>query len=165
LALPCEIGFGLAWKPAPSLLLALELNWLNWADALKTSTLRATGPNNPVAPPVLQNTASLNWRNQTVVALGLAYSLNDDTTLLAGYNYGRNPIPSQTTTPLLAAITSNHLTFGVGRRVSREWTAVVGVEYDLPTQVTYTNPEQPFGTGVQERNEVIALHFMMSRRW
>jgi long-chain fatty acid transport protein len=165
LALPCEIGFGLAWKPAASLLLALELNWLNWADSLKTSTLRATAPNIPAAPPVLQNTASLNWRNQTVVALGLAYSLNDDTTLLAGYNYGRNPIPSQTTTPLLAAITSNHLTFGVERRVSREWTAVVGVEYDLPTQVTYTNPEQPFGTGVQERNEVIALHFMMSRRW
>ncbi len=164
-ALPCEIGFGVAWKPAASLLVALEVNWLNWANALKSSTLRATEPNNPEAPPVLQNTTSLNWRNQTVVALGLAYSMNDDTTLLAGYNYGRNPIPSQTTNPLLAAITSNSLTFGVERTMSHEWTAVFGLEYGLPTRVTYTNPELPFGAGAQERNEVIALHFMMSRRW
>jgi len=40
-------------------------------------------------------------RDQYVVALGAALPLDPVTTLWAGYNYGRNPIPASSLSPLL----------------------------------------------------------------
>ncbi|WP_333873488.1 OmpP1/FadL family transporter [Methylobacter sp.] len=162
LALPREVALGAAFKPAETWLLSFKLNWINWADAVKSATLRATDPGNSSAPAVYQIVTPGDWKNQWVFASGLAYTLNERTTLYAGHNYGRNPIPAQNSTPLLAGILEHHVTLGIARQISPQWRLTGGLEYMLPVKVNYTSPL--FGNA-EVRNEALFLHLMLSRRW
>jgi long-chain fatty acid transport protein len=163
LELPQELGIGIAVRPVDSLLLALDVSWLDWSDSIRTTTLRATDPDTPGAPPVLTSSSSLNWRDQYVIAFGLAYDATERTVLRAGYNYGRNPIPDETLSPILATFSERSITAGVGYQISREWRIDTAVEYALPGEETYYNPQLPFGPGTRETGEVIGFHFMLSK--
>jgi long-chain fatty acid transport protein len=165
LALPQEITGGLAWQATPRLLVAVDVTWFDYSRALRTQTLSAANPDNPLAPPTITTTAALDWRNQTVVALGVAYTTDDVTRLYAGVNYGRNPIPSNTLNPLLATIGELHVTAGFARQISERWSVSAALEYLVPKRVTYDNPQLPFGPGAEERTSYIALVVMLSRRW
>ncbi len=163
LALPQELALGVALKPSDDWLLSFKLNWIDWSGAIKDITIRGTSPNNPLADPVtsLPPTAGY-WKDQLVIATGVAYTLNERTTLYAGYNYGRNPIPKQNSSSLLAAILEHHFTLGASRQLNQEWKMTGGVEYVAPAKVEYTS--QLFGQA-EVRNEALFLHVMLSRRW
>lgn len=162
LALPREVALGMAFKPVDALLLSFKVNWINWADAIKSVTLRVTDPDNSLAPAAYQIVTPGDWKNQWVFASGLAYNWNELTTLYAGHNYGSNPIPSQNASPLLAGILEHHVTLGVARQISTEWRMTGGLEYMLPVKESYTSPL--FGNA-EVRNEALFLHLMLSRRW
>lgn len=164
LALPREIGLGAAYQATDDLLISLKLNWINWSDALVKTSLQASDPDAP-APATLSASNTLNWHDQWVIATGLAYALNDKTTIYAGYNYGKNPIPATHTTPLIAGIFEHHLTIGAAYQYNPLWRFTTGIEYDARKKVDYTNPELPFGSNSQLRNEAVWLHFMVSRDW
>lgn len=161
-ALPREVAVGLAFKPTDAWLVSFKLNWLNWDDAINDVKLRATKPNNASAPSVYAIPSSADWKDQWVVATGVAYKWDDKTTLYAGHNYGKNPVPRQNTNPLLAGILEHHLTFGAAHKIDQHWQMTGGVEWMLPVSVKYNS--QLFGES-ELRNEAIVLHFMLSRRW
>lgn len=117
------------------------------------------------APPTLRSVHTLGWRDQWVLAVGAAFHISALTTVRAGLNYGRNPIPARYTSPLLNAVGEKHLTFGLSRKLGDEYTLAAGVEYQLRNSVRYSNPELPFGPHAEARNEYAALHVMVSRRW
>jgi long-chain fatty acid transport protein len=165
LALPQELAGGIAWQPMPRLLMALDLKWFDYSRALRTQTLSASNPDNPQAPPTISSTSALDWRDQVVVATGLAYTVDESTNFYAGINYGRNPVPAQTLNPLLAAIGELHLTAGIAGKVGDGWRAAAALEYLVPKEVTYYNPQLPFGPGAQERTSYVAVTMMFSRRW
>jgi long-chain fatty acid transport protein len=165
MALPQEVDVGFAVRPVPPLLVAVKLSWLDWSNALETSTLRASGPGTPGAPPSLALPSTMNWKDQYVFALGVAYDLTEKVVLRAGYNYANNPIPENSLNPLLAAITEQHVTCGAGYAFSKKWQASASVEYGVNNSVTYHNPELPFGPGAEEENEYVAFQVMLSRRW
>ena len=164
LTLPREIAVGAAYQMNEKWLLAMKLNWINWSDAMKNTVLTAKSPNNPSAANI-QSTSTMDWDDQWVLATGLAYNYTDKTTLYAGYNYGKNPIPAQHSNLTVAGIFEHHLTFGAGYQYSPLWTVFAGIEYDVRKKVNYTNPELPFGTNAQLRNEAVWLHMMVSRQW
>jgi len=161
-ALPREIALGVAFKPTDALLLSFKANWLNWDDAIDTVTVRGTDPNNAAAPAEYTLVAPADWKNQWVVATGLAYTWDDRTTLYAGHNYGQNPIPRKNSSPLLAGILEHHLTFGAARKIDQNWLLTGGIEWMLPVGEKYTSPL--FGEA-EIRNEAIFFHLMLSRRW
>jgi long-chain fatty acid transport protein len=165
LSLPQELGLGISMRPVKSLLLAAEVTWLDWSRSLRSSTLRASNPDNPSAPPTLESTSVHNWRDQYVFALGLAWDATDRFMVRAGYNYGRNPIPAETMNPLLAVHGEHHVTLGGGYVINSFWRTDLAVEYSLNNKVTYNNPNLPFGPGAQEEGEAIAFHLMVSRAW
>lgn len=165
MALPQEVDVGFAVRPVPSLLVAVKVAWLDWSGALKTSTLRGAGPDTPGAPPSLSLPSTMNWNDQYVFAIGLAYDLTEKFILRAGYNHGNNPIPAKSLNPLLAAIAEDHVTFGGGYAFSPRWQVSTAVEYAFNNKVTYHNPELPFGPGAEEELETVLVQFMLSRRW
>ena len=165
LALPQAIAGGVAWQATPELLVAADVKWLDYRRALRSQTLSASNPDNPLAPPAITNTATLDWSNQTVIAAGVAYTADDATRVYAGVNYGRNPIPSTTLNPLLAAIGELHFTAGFARSLGGVWSVSAALEYLVPKQVTYYNPQLPFGPGSEERTSYVAVLLMLSRRW
>nr|WP_320114124.1 outer membrane protein transport protein [uncultured Desulfuromonas sp.] len=69
---PQNIGVGLAWRFAPTVLAEVNAKWLNWSDA--------------------KGYEDLDWEDQYVIALGVQYQALSWLTLRLGYNYGENPI-------------------------------------------------------------------------
>lgn len=163
LALPREVALGAAFKPNQDWLLSAKVNWINWADAINDITTTATGPNNAFAPQSIVIPTQQNWHNQIVYALGAAYTYDDLTTLYAGYNYGKNPMPEKNSNPLLAAILESHITLGFSRQLNDTWKLTSGIEYLLPVKVTYNS--DLFGKDAEVRNEGVFFHFMLSKRW
>jgi long-chain fatty acid transport protein len=165
LALPQEIGLGTAWKASPSTLVSFELTWLDWSGALKAQTLTLSNPGTAGAPAVIEQSARLDWKDQYVLAVGAAHDVSSRLTLYGGFNYGRRPARAETTSPLLAAAGEKHLTGGLRVQVAPGWLLSGALEYLFKQTVTYDNPQLPFGPGAQERNNYIAVHAMLSRRW
>ncbi len=60
-----------------------------------------------------------DWKDQTVLNLGLAWKANDALTLRAGLNLADNPVPDQFVNPLFPAIVRDHVTLGLGYQVSK----------------------------------------------
>jgi long-chain fatty acid transport protein len=164
LALPREADIGAAWQVTPDTLVSFKTGWLQWAGALKTETTTLSNPDRAGVPTSVQSSASLDWKNQFVFAVGAAWQI-DPVTLYAGFNYGRNPIPASRTSPLLAAIGEEHLTGGMAYQFNAGWSASLSVEYLRDKEVTYTNPQMPFGPGAQERTGYTALGVQLSRQW
>jgi long-chain fatty acid transport protein len=164
LQLPRELGIGYARQETPGLLWTVEHNWLDWSSAMQSLTVEATDPSNPASPPI-NTTSPTGWRDQYVLALGLVYSPDDLNVWRAGYNYGRNPIPPENLSPLLATITEHHFTFGYGRQLGTQWRTDVAVQYNVPNSVTYTNPRSLFGPNAIETYEVVLVQVLLSRNW
>jgi len=164
-ALPREIALGAAWQATPRTLLSVKLAHLDWSHALQSLTVSASEPDNPAAPATLSQTSAVNWRDQVVVALGLAYRSSDRLTVYAGFNDARNPTPRETMSPLLAAIGSRHVTGGFALRVADGWVASGALEYQFSAREAYDNPHAPLGEGAEERNSNITVHVMLSRAW
>ena len=164
LALPEEIAIGAAYQWNKKLLVAVKLNWLNWSDAMQENVLTARKPELAGLPDI-SSRSTMDWDNQLVIATGMAYEYSDRLTWYAGYNYGKNPIPSEYSNPVVAGIFDHHLTFGGRYQYNSEWTIYGGIEYDFRKKVDYTNTELPFGADAQLRNEAVWLHLMVSRQW
>lgn len=165
LNLPQEVGLGLAIRPTNKLLVSLELNWLDWSDAIQSTTLTASNPDNGTAAPTISITTPQNWRDQIVIATGLAYAVNEKMIFRAGYNYGKNPIPDENLSPLLATIGEHHLTLGMGYQLGKLWRMDGALEYLLNKKVTYNNPSLPFGPGAVEEEEYLTFYVTLSRQW
>ena len=165
LALPYTVAAGVAWQATERTLLSFKLEWLNWADALKSSTQTLSSPSQAGAPATIVSQSALDWKNQTVFAVGVAHQLDERTTLRAGFNYGANPLPAQTMTPLLAPIGEQHYTAGGSHRFDGGWELGGGLEYQPSNRVSYSNPQTPLGVNAQERNKYLTAHLMLSRRW
>lgn len=162
-ALPREFAIGAAFKPVDDLLLSAKVNWINWADAINDVTTSANDTNKTLAPQTIVAVSPQNWHNQVVYALGVAYSYDNLTTLYAGYNHGKNPMPEKNSNPLLAANLEDHITLGFARQLDETWKLTSGIEYLLPAKVTYDS--QLFGNDAEVRNEGIFFNLMLSKRW
>ena len=104
-----------------------------------------------------------DWHNQLVYALGAAYNYDEKTTLYAGYNYGKNPVPKNNSSALLAATLEDHITLGFARKLDETWKLSSGIEFLLPKKVTYDSPL--FGNNAEVRNEGFFIHSMLSKSW
>lgn len=116
---PQQLSAGVAWNPRPSLTLAAQFDWINWANAftsLPVHLTRGTDPdlNGLVGSDRLNDQIPLHWRDQFVGRLGAEQAFAKHWSLRAGYSYSTDPVPPGTLTPLTAAIFEHTLTGGVG---------------------------------------------------
>lgn len=108
----------------PRLLLALQGSWVNWRDAFITLPVALTNGANSDLNSLLNSTAindgiPLDWNNRFQGAIGIEYSVLENTRLRTGFATGNNPVPSSTLSPLTAAIARHQWTGGLGWRKSR----------------------------------------------
>jgi len=106
---------GASWQVKPALLLAADIKYIGWADSMQSFKMRydsaQMGGSVSFAMPQ-------NWEDQTVLNLGLAWQANEKLTLRAGLNLAANPVPDAYVNPLFPAIERNHITFGLGYKMS-----------------------------------------------
>lgn len=149
---PQQVDIGFALRPTDRLLVALDGSWINW-NIVNTLTLRTSNPSNPLAPPTVSPSPSfpLNWKDQWVVAVGIAYeAIRERLTLRAGYNFGNNPVPDENLSPLTPIIIEHHIAGGIGYQITRALSLDASVIYGIKNKVTFTNPGMPFGADAVE---------------
>lgn len=121
---PQRASLGAFWQATPRLGLATQVDWINWADTFDQLDVRLRNGDNDELTSVLgadrfDDRIPLRWRDQWVWRVGVEYGLGDHWTARAGYSYGNNPVPSETLTPLTAAIFEHKIGAGLGYKNGR----------------------------------------------
>lgn len=116
--IPENYGLGLAWQATPKLLIAADIQRINYSE-IKSISNPLRFP--PAAGQLLGNNggSGFGWDDMTVFKIGFAYDINQAWTVRAGYNHGSQPIPSsQTFFNILApGVVEDHLTLGATWRL------------------------------------------------
>ncbi len=165
---PQQVEAGFSFRPIDKLMLAFDVTWINWKSAIKSVTVKASNPDGqvPAGYETLEVPFALGWDDQYVFAIGAAYELTDSVTVRVGYNYGKNPVPSENLSPLFPAIVEHHATAGF-TYTWKEWDFDFAYEHGFKnTQTNDGAPSQlnPFaGTTVSHSQDT--LHFMVSYRF
>jgi long-chain fatty acid transport protein len=119
--IPSNWGLGVAFKPTPQWLIALDYERINYSDAASVNNRSSLLLNcaNPVAPDFSaclggSNGAGFGWQDVDVWKLGVQYQINAQWTVRAGYNHSDNPIqPQDVTFNILApGVMQDHATLG-----------------------------------------------------
>jgi long-chain fatty acid transport protein len=132
---PQEASAGLSWKFHPQWRLALQADWIDWADSFHTLPISLTDGNNSKVNAALGSSFSdsvpLDWKDEFVCRAGLEFNLTKNFALRGGYCHGNSPVPDSTLTPLTAAIMENTLTAGVGYHWGR-YEINLAYQYSFP---------------------------------
>lgn len=76
----------------------------------------------------IEEIVPLDWRNQFVQRIGTEYTWRPSVVLRGGYAYGPSPVPTDTLTPITAAIVEH--TFGAGLALIQGRTSIdVGFQW------------------------------------
>lgn len=121
LSWPSELALGTSYKLTEKLLLAADIKFIEWSNAMDSMDIKLEDGKDQSIP--------LDWKDQIVYAIGLEYSVTEKIKLRTGYNYGANPIPSATVMPILSLITEHHITAGIGYEYSENLTIDGSLEY------------------------------------
>ena len=117
--LPRSVRAGAQWDAAPRMRLSFQGDWVNWGDAfvalpVKLSSGSNAAINSVAGSDALQDSVPLHWKNQAVGRVGFEFFPTESVALRTGYSFSNNPVPSETLTPLTAAIPHNTLAAGCG---------------------------------------------------
>jgi len=165
LALPQEAGLAVAWRATPQLLLSTEASWFNWKEALSELHLHAEKPDGDAPVETIDSRSALDFKDRVVVGVAAQWQQSERLVLRGGYAYSKSPQPNRTLSPTLPLLTEQDYSLGFGYRIAPQWELTGGAEYQPYRSVGYTNPQLPFGANARERNEVMFVHFMLSRHW
>lgn len=146
-----QAGVGTAVHVTDRWMLALDVKRYFWDQAIDTILVRGTNPSVAGAPTSVEMPFVFNWKDQWIFALGSEWRMNDRVTLRAGYNFGENPVPDETLTPLFPATTERHLSIGASV-LKGSVTYEFALEHAFNASNTNNNVDpmvNPFGPGAR----------------
>jgi long-chain fatty acid transport protein len=108
LRLPASLSLGAAFTPLPKLLLALDVQWVEWSS-LKQLLFELPDP-----PPGGNQPSVKNWEDRWNVHVGAEYGLTDALAVRAGLVYDPTPSPEETLAPDLPDANRLKLSLGAG---------------------------------------------------
>jgi long-chain fatty acid transport protein len=153
--MPSVLAIGASWQVQPALLLAADLKSIGWASSMKSFKMRfdSAGMGGSVNFELPQN-----WKDQTVLNLGLAWKTSDQLTLRAGVNLADNPSPDMYVNPLFPATVKEHYTLGLGYQITPKSDFNAAVTFAPSTTVAS-------GSGVNISHGQTNLQFMFTQRF
>jgi long-chain fatty acid transport protein len=116
--IPSSWGVGVALRPTPQWLIALDYVRINYSDAKSvnnpSSLIVQCAGGDASACLGGSNGAGFGWQDVDVIKVGVQYELNPQWTIRAGYNHSDNPIRSSDVTfnILAPGVIKDHATLG-----------------------------------------------------
>jgi long-chain fatty acid transport protein len=145
---PATATIGVSVTPVEMLLLAADVQWINWSDTMGDDLPEYT---NDVSPTTGTGSMpfDMGWDDQWVLKLGAQLAPMPGLKIRAGYNYGAMPLDPSRAFENLAfpAVAEHHLTAGVGYEVNPKWTVNVAGMYAFNAKLEGANgsPPPPMG--------------------
>lgn len=148
---PAMAALGVSWQPTDRWLLAADVKRIFWEDVMEK--FRMTYTSSTYGD--LEMEMGQQWKDQTVLNLGVAYQANRSLVLRAGANLSDNPIPDAYVNPLFPAIIENHYSVGFGYRF--EAGGELNFAYTHAPEVTVTNSSN--GTRISHSQDAWQLMY------
>ncbi|KJS33278.1 MAG: hypothetical protein VR64_02775 [Desulfatitalea sp. BRH_c12] len=115
LEFPEVFNFGLAFRPMEALTLALECEWTGWSSFERMAVdLRQEVPQAGITDFAMD----FDYKDTWIYKIGVAYELNANYCLRAGYAYVENPVPTRTVNPANPDADQHSLSVGLGYRAA-----------------------------------------------
>ena len=132
---------GASVRPLESLLVAADLEWINWS-----STMGANLPKYSQSQPTTMP-FNINWNDQWVVKVGAQYAVAKALALRAGWDYGKMPLdPNRAFENLVfPAVAENHFTAGAGYAVTQAIDLLLTGMYSPSAKISGANAGPPPG--------------------
>jgi long-chain fatty acid transport protein len=110
--IPANYGAGVACKVAPQVTVAFDVVRIEYSGIRSVNNRLQNLLNGQQLGTA--NGAGFGWQDVTAYKLGVQWAVNPTTTLRAGYNYGKQPIPSSETlfNVLAPGVVEQHYTVG-----------------------------------------------------
>ena len=164
--IPANYSAGVAFTPTPAWTVALD-----W-QRIKYSGVASVGnASMPVAPLGAGNGPGFGWRDIDVFKLGIAWQMNSQWTLRAGYNLSDNPIRSEDVTINILApgVVRHHVTLGATVKLDADSAVTGAFMYAASNDVSAPSLLNNFvpGMNAQEKIEMYqySIGVQYSRRF
>jgi long-chain fatty acid transport protein len=142
---PAVATVGVAYRAVPALLLAVDVQWINWSAVMGKEQPRYTNDTSPVT-----GTGSMpfnmTWGDQLVYKFGVELAATEAIRVRAGYDYGKNPLDADRAFENIAfpAVAESHVTLGLGWDITPAWGLQVGGMYSPKTTVKGANAAEQY---------------------
>ena len=128
LSIPATGGVGIAVNATDKLDILFDVVWINYGD-------------DSMVIGIPSDQGGFGWDDMTVYKLGFVYKYSNDLTLRAGWNYGKNPLPSETlfdgyVSTLVPAAVENHLTLGFTKAINEDFSITGSYMHAFENDVT-----------------------------
>ncbi len=160
---PCQAGLGFSYRIGDTVKVAMDVDWINWSNAVKNVRLKLDQSDNDQVPSSLTYAYPMSWRDQWVIAVGLEYRCTDNLCLRLGYNHGNNPIPGKNLFPFFPAIATDHVTTGAGLKWQK-WQVDLALEWALKKKA-YGDNGLFCHHGYSAEVSQFTSHLMVTRRY
>jgi len=160
---PRQAGLGFSYLIGDTVKVAVDVDWINWSNAVKNVRLKLHQRGNDQVPASLAYSYPMSWRDQWVLAVGLEYRCTDNLRLRLGYNHGNDPIPGKNLFPFFPAIVTNHVTTGAGLKWQK-WQVDLALEWALKKKA-YGDNGLFCHHGYSAEVSQFTSHVMVTRRY
>ncbi len=161
--IPSHWSLGVAIRPTPQWLIALDYERINYSDAKSVGNpsrnilgCPMVGGTNAANCLGASDGAGFGWRDVDVFRLGVQYALNANWTLRGGYNYTDNPIQSQDVTfnILAPGVVQHHLTAGATYAWANRHEVTGALMYAFSNDVTGPSLFNSFVPGLNAQEKI-----------
>ncbi len=137
---PAVATLGVAVSPVEMLLVAADVEWIQWSSTNGANKPKFTNDTNLTGAMPW----NMGWKDQWVLKLGAQAAATKELTVRVGYDYGKLPLDKDRAFESIAfpAIAEHHITAGVGYAFSPEVTANLGGMYAPKAKLSGSNPNQ-----------------------
>jgi long-chain fatty acid transport protein len=144
---PAVASVGVAYRAMPALLLAFDVQWINWSDVMGANKPKYTNDTNLTGALPF----NMSWDDQMVYKFGVEFAATETLKVRAGYDYGKNPLDPNRAFENIAfpAVAESHITLGLGYDFNKAWGLQVGGMYSPKTTVKGSNAAEQ-GIGAYE---------------
>jgi long-chain fatty acid transport protein len=137
---PAVASAGVAYRVVAPLLVAVEVQWINWSDTFGRNLPKYTSDNTKTGSLPLNT----HWSDQVVYKVGAEAAASRALKVRAGFSHGKTPLDSGRAVEniLLPAVTEDHFTAGLGWNATSALTVNVAGMYSPRARVSGSNLAQ-----------------------
>ena len=165
MALPEEIGIGLAWQLSPQLTVGADFNWYSWSDGIGSVTTRLSRPKAAAPSDKVVNRADFAGKDNGSQSIAVQYAIDDARTLYGGISHTENVLEARGLSPLNNYVARWHISAGYRHQFSDALAGMLSYTY-LPWNTrSYNNRQLPLGERGTEQFEYYSVVFAMQYDW
>ncbi|MDZ7696201.1 MAG: outer membrane protein transport protein [Deltaproteobacteria bacterium] len=155
-------------KGLGGLLLAFDVEWLNWSayyDKIPVKMTRVTLNGSPTSDRTFE--MRTDWNDQWVFKLGVEYPVTERLSLRTGYVYGKNPVPPQGALAVMNPFVEHHITGGLGYSIGNHFEFNASVVYGIQNDVEVGDSHNisPDMVNSTTGMEFVSMSMMLSYKW